>query len=93
MTSRSCFSAAVFVASAVALGIAAQQPPAQPTPPPKQQSEVAIVIGSGDPSLPPKIAVPPFIALTNDSETQAAATTIGEVLWNDLEFEKEFYMR
>jgi len=92
MTSRSCFSAAVFVASAVALGIAAQQPPAQPTPPPKQQSEVAIVIGSGDPSLPPKIAVPPFIALTNDSETQAAATTIGEVLWNDLEFEKEFYM-
>src|SRR6185436_12908920 len=92
MTSRSCFSAAVFVASAVALGIAAQQPPAQPTPPPKQQSEVAIVIGSGDPSLPPKIAVPPFIALTNDSETQAAATTIGEVLWNDLQFEKEFYM-
>jgi len=92
MTSRSCFTAAVLVASAVALGIAAQQPPAQPTPPPKQQSEVAIVIGSGDPSLPPKIAVPPFIALTNDSETQTAARTIGEVLWDDLEFEKEFYM-
>ena len=92
MTSRSCFTAAVLVASAVALGIAAQQPPAQPTPPPKQQSDVAIVIGSGDPSLPPKIAVPPFIALTNDSETQAAARTIGEVLWDDLEFEKEFYM-
>ena len=50
------------------------------------------MIGSGDPSLPPKIAVPPFIALTNDSETQAAAMTIGEVLWDDLEFEKEFYM-
>ena len=92
MTSRSCLPAAVLVASAVALGVAAQQPPAQPTPPPKQQSEVAIVIGSGDPSLPPKIAVPPFIALTNDSETQTAARTIGEVLWDDLEFEKEFYM-
>ena len=39
---------------AVAVGIAAQQPPAQPTPPPRQQSEVAIVIGSGDPSLPPE---------------------------------------
>jgi TolB protein len=92
MTSRSCLTAALLVASAVALGVAAQQPPAQPAPPPKQQSEVAIVIGSGDPSLPPKIAVPPFIALTNDSETQTAARTIGEVLWDDLEFEKEFYM-
>jgi TolB protein len=92
MTSRSCLPTAVIVASAVALGLAAQQPPAQPTPPPRQQSEVAIVIGSGDPSLPPKIAVPPFIALTNDNETQTAARTIGEVLWDDLEFEKEFYM-
>ena len=51
-----------------------------------------MTIGSGDPGLPPKIAVPPFIALTNDSETQSAAKTIGEVLWDDLEFEREFYM-
>ena len=36
--------------------------------------------------------MPAFIALTNDAETQAAAKTIGEVLWDDLEFEKEFYM-
>ena len=50
------------------------------------------MISGGDPSLPPKIAVPAFIALTNDAETQAAAKTIGEVLWDDLEFEKEFYM-
>jgi TolB protein len=92
MTSRSCLPTVVFAVSAVALTLAAQQPPAQPTPPPRQQSEVAIVIGSGDPTLPPKIAVPPFIALTNDSEIQTAARTIGEVLWDDLEFEKEFYM-
>ena len=36
--------------------------------------------------------MPAFIALTNDNETQTAARTIGEVLWDDLEFEKEFYM-
>ena len=92
MTPRSCLAAAVLVASAVALGIAAQQPPAPSTPSPQQQSEVSVTIGSGNPALPPKIAVPAFIAATNDGETQTAARTIGEVLWDDLEFEKEFYM-
>jgi TolB protein len=92
MTSRSRLAAAVFVASVVAIGTAAQQPPAQPASPPQQQSEVSMTLRSGNPGLPPKIAVPAFIALTSDNETQAAAGMIGEVLWNDLEFEKEFYM-
>jgi TolB protein len=90
MTSPSSLPAAVAVAAALAIGLAAQQPPAAP--PPQQQSEVGVRISAGDPSLPPKIAVPAFIALTSDPETQAAAKTIGEVLWDDLEFEKEFYM-
>jgi TolB protein len=92
MTPRPCLPAAVLVASAVALGLAAQQPPAPPPTSPQQQSEVSVTIGSGNPALPPKIAVPAFIAVTNDGETQTAAKTIGEVLWDDLEFEKEFYM-
>ncbi len=92
MTSRSSLPAAVAVACALAIGLAAQQPPATPPPQPQQQSEVGVRITAGDPSLPPKIAVPAFIALTSDPETQAAAKTIGEVLWDDLEFEKEFYM-
>ena len=71
-----------------ALTVSAQQPPAAP----QQQSEVSTRIGSGDPLLPPKLAVPPFIALSNDAETQAAAKVLSEVLWDDLEFEKEFYM-
>jgi TolB protein len=84
-------------ASAVALGLtlqAHQNPPAgqQPSPPPQQQSEIKLRISSGDPSLPPKLAVPAFIALTNDAETAAAAKIIGEVLWDDLAYEKEFYM-
>jgi TolB protein len=92
MTSPSFVPAVVAVASVLAIGLAAQQPPATPPPQPQQQSDIGVRISAGDPSLPPKIAVPAFIALTSDPETQAAAKTIGEVLWDDLEFEKEFYM-
>jgi TolB protein len=75
--------------TAVVLTAYAQQPPAAPS---QQPTEIRTTISSGDPALPPKLAVPPFIALTNDAETQAAAKVIGEVLWDDFEFEKEFYM-
>ena len=47
---------------------------------------------SGGIGLPPKYAVPDFVALTNDAETVAAAKTIGQVLWDDLNFEREFYL-
>ena len=77
------------VTAACAMTVLAQQPPAGQ---PQQQSEIGIRISNADPALPPKLAVPAFIALTNDAETQAAAKTIGEVLWDDLEFEREFYM-
>jgi TolB protein len=89
MTSLRASSIVLTLACGVGLGLAAQEP--QP-PAPQQQSDVRMVIGSGTPGLPPKIAVPAFIALTSDAETQAAAKTIGDVLWDDLEFEKEFYM-
>jgi TolB protein len=91
MTHLLARSIAVTVVCGVAIALSAQQPPAAP--PPSQQSDVSLVIrNEGDPSLPPKLAVPPFIALTNDAETQAAAKIVGEVLWDDLEFEKEYYM-
>jgi TolB protein len=83
----------VAAAFALSLHAAPQQPSGQqPAPPPQQQSEIKLTISSSSPGLPPKIAVPPFIALTTDAETAAAAKIIGEVLWDDLEFEKEFYM-
>ena len=47
---------------------------------------------SGDALAPPRYAVPDFIALSSDAETVAVAKTIGQVLWDDLEFEREFYM-
>ena len=67
------------------------QPPPAGTPPPQQQSDIQLTI-SGEPGAPPKYAVPDFIAISGDAESRAAAKTIGEVLWADLDFEREFYM-
>jgi TolB protein len=55
----------------------------------QQPSEVELRI-SGDPGTPPSYAVPDFIALTPG--TEAIAQTVGGVLWNDLDFEREFDM-
>lgn len=70
----------------VGLAQAPQQPAA---PAPQQPSEIAVVI-SGDPGTPPRYAVPDFIALTPDVAEQAK--TMGQVLFDDLSFEREFYM-
>ena len=55
----------------------------------QQPSAIAVVI-SGDPGTPPRYAVPDFVALT--PEAAEAAKTIGQVLWDDLNFEREFYL-
>jgi TolB protein len=80
------------IAASAALALAAQsQPPATPQEPARQPSEITLKIG-GPVGLPPKLAVPDFIALTTDAETVAAAKTMGQVLWDDLNFEREFYL-
>jgi TolB protein len=64
------------------------QQPAQP-PAPQQPSEVATAItteGGGA----PRLAVPEFLPLSSDAETVATAKTISQVLWDDLNFEREF---
>ncbi len=66
--------------------------PAQPTPPPSQPTEIELIIGGAESGAPPKYAVPDFLALSNDRETTEAAKAIGEVLFRDLEFEREFYL-
>ncbi len=85
---RRLLGAALLATSAV---VAAQQPAPQQPAPPQQPSTVGITI-SGDAGAQTKMAVPDLIALSNDRETQDAARVIGEVLWDDLNFEKEFYM-
>jgi len=65
--------------------------PQPPQEPPRQQQDIILRI-EGPPGLPPKLAVPDFIPIGNDSDVVAAAKTIGEVLWDDLNFEREFYL-
>ncbi len=79
---------------AAAAGVAAHQvqpPQPVPPPPPPQQTEVQLVI-SGPTGGPPKYGVPEFLALSSDRETVEAARTVADVLFKDLEFEREFYL-
>jgi len=64
------------------------QQPAQP-PAPQQPSELVLPITS-EGGEAPRLAVPDFIALSTDAETVATAKTISSVLWDDLNFEREF---
>ena len=53
----------------------------QPTPP-RQPSEIGVVL-TGDPGTPPRLAVPDFLALSNDKETQEIARAYGAVCTPD----------
>ena len=59
----------------------------------RQSSRTRVgVIISGDPGAQTRFAVPDLLALSSDRETQEAARTIAQVLWDDLQYEREFYM-
>lgn len=77
--------AVLLAASAV---VAAQQPATPPAQPPAQTSvELRL---TGESGTPPRLAVPDLLALSPDRETQDAARVISEVLFADLDFEREF---
>jgi TolB protein len=78
------------IAAAVVMAAPRQQPAPPATPQQGQQpSEVALVI-TGEPGTPPRYAVPDLVALS--PESAEVAKVIGQVLWDDLNFEREFYM-
>jgi TolB protein len=58
---------------------------------PQQPPAVSLTI-TGEPGALPRYAVPDFLGLSADAETAEAAKTIGQVLWDDLAFEREFDM-
>jgi TolB protein len=91
MHRRSVSVAAVALVAVGTIGAGARQAAPQQQAPPatNQQTEIGVTL-TGDPSRPARIAVPNFIALSGDSETQAAARVIAEVLHGDFEFEREF---
>jgi len=98
MTHRSILRPAVSLCAAIALSVVAmaavpgtpQQPSA--TPPAQEQPREGSSKISGNGNAKPKLAVPDFLAATPDAETKAIAATIGQVLWADLDFEREYYM-
>jgi TolB protein len=80
------------IAALVITAFGAPAPRAQAPQTPQQPSEVRTTISSGDAGTPPRYAVPDFLALSSDAETLDAAKTIARVLWDDLNFEREFAM-
>jgi TolB protein len=73
-------------ASCAVMLSAAPQQPQQPTP------GVVLTIKGGGDGVPPKLAVPEFIPLSTDADVVAAAKSMAQVLWDDLDYEKEFYL-
>ncbi|MBY0494265.1 MAG: hypothetical protein K2Y23_08610 [Cyanobacteria bacterium] len=80
--------AVIVAASAM---VAAQQPAPQPPAQPQTQTSVGVII-SDSAGAQVRLAVPDLLALSADRETVEAARTIGQVLWDDLHYEREFYM-
>lgn len=76
-------------ALAVFSATAAQQPPQTPAPAPQQPSDIGARI-TGDPGAAPRYAVPDFVALTPNATE--IGRMLGQVLWDDLFYEREFYM-
>jgi TolB protein len=71
-------------------GPTAQQPPASQQPPaPQQPTDISTTL-AGEGGAAPRLAVPDFMALNTDTETAAIAKQIGQVLWDDLNYEREF---
>ena len=58
---------------------------------PAQPSELSLILGESV-GTQPRFAVPDFAALSDDAETAEIARTLAQVLWDDLDFEREFYM-
>jgi len=82
---------AIAAAVVIIAAPSAQQPPQPSSPTPAQQpNEISTTISSDQSGGAPRFAVPDFIALSKDAETVDAAQTIGRVLWEDLNFEREF---
>jgi len=80
---RRNFLKASSAALGMTLGVRAQQPA------PQQPGDITTTI-TGEGGAAPRLAVPEFIAVTKDAETQAIARTITQTLFDDLGFEREF---
>src|SRR5689334_8442401 len=56
----------------------------------QQQDEFSITLRNA--AVHQKVGLPDFVVPAGDAELAAAAKTVADVLWNDIDFEREFYM-
>jgi TolB protein len=56
-----------------------------------QQVEIKATIGKESGRLP-RLAIPAFLGTGSDAALRTAAATLADVLWNDMEFEREYQM-
>jgi TolB protein len=82
-----CFLSVALLATIIGL-VTLWASPQQPAPP-QQPTDISTTL-TGEGGAPPRLAVPEFIAVTRDAETTAIAKIIGQVLFDDLTFEREF---
>ena len=73
------------------LSVATQSRPDAPIATSQQPAEIGLAI-SGDPGAPPRYAVPDFLATASSPEATALGRLLGQTLWDDLAFEREFYL-
>jgi TolB protein len=92
MPRRTFVTSVLLVAASTALLLAARpRQAAQGGQQPQQQQQQELQLSiTGSPGALPHFAVPDFIALSPDAETVAAAKAMGQVLWDDLDFEREY---
>lgn len=64
-------------------------PPGQPPAAPQQPSEISTSINLSG-GAAPKLAVPAFIAASGDAELRTVGDMLGQVVWDDLKFEREY---
>ena len=57
---------------------------------PQQPNDVSTTISSEQGGMAPRFAVLDFVPLSDDAETKDAAKRMSQVLWDDLNFEREF---
>jgi len=69
-------------------GAAVQKPPQNPQTP-QQQNDITATLGSGTQI---RLAIPAFSGAGADGELLAAAKTVADVLWDDIDFESEFQL-
>jgi TolB protein len=78
--------AGILAVAVLRAGPGTQQPAA---PPSQQPTDITTTITSEGGAIP-RLAIPDFIAIGTEPDVVAAAKTLGQVLWDDLNFEHEF---